>query len=105
MKVYTLGNGIDFCYTMYNELETTVRIIKEGVEWFSNNFQEHETTKDNVFNLEEMTIDPTMPYSSWCLTRYNKSTVGGYWAECGYYGFRQNGWFVLIPTNKVTLVC
>ena len=92
MKIFTVEQG------------TAVRMIEDGREWFGDRFIHHITNHDNAFDLEEMCVDPVMPFSTWCCTRYDTKTVGGYWAECGWYGFRRDGWVMMIPANKVTML-
>lgn len=81
---------------------TEVRIIKVGQEWYAQNFREWVTCKDNLFDKEEMTIDPT-GIASWC-PPLNGVTIGSYYAKNGWYGFQSNGYIILCPGSKVTYI-
>lgn len=81
---------------------TEVKVIKDGVEWYSQNFRTWITKKDNLFDKEEMIIDPTF-IASWCPPK-GGVTVGSAYAEAGYYGFRSQGYAILVPASKVKYI-
>lgn len=78
---------------------TKVKVIKDGQEWYSNNFKDHVTKETNVFDKSELTIDPTGISKVACTP--NQKVIGGEWAKNGWYGFLKNGWYMLVPENKV----
>ena len=77
---------------------TVVRVIKDGQEWYGPNFQSHTTTQDNLFFLEEVAIDPFGKVG--CGPQFKK-TIGGHYAKSGWYGFRRDGWCILVPMGQV----
>jgi hypothetical protein len=79
---------------------TIVSVIKEGKEWYGPNFEEHETTKDNLFFLEEIAIDPMGHVGT---GPQHRVTIGGAYAKAGYYGFLRDGWYMLVPMDKVNI--
>jgi hypothetical protein len=79
---------------------TTVQVIKEGKEWYSCNFTEVETTKENMFFREDIRVDPIGKLST-ASTRYDKKTIGGAYAAGGWYGFYRDGWYMLVPMDQV----
>ena len=93
MKLFSVSKG------------TKVRVIEDGQEWYSDNIKNHETSENHAFELEEMCVDPVRtnggnPASS----AFDLNTVGGDWARAGWYGFRRDGWVILIPFNDVTVL-
>ncbi|MHC4088682.1 MAG: hypothetical protein ACYSVY_00110 [Planctomycetota bacterium] len=79
---------------------TTVQCIKKGKEWYTENFIKHETTKDVMFFREDIRVDPVGKLST-AATRYHKATIGGAYASGGWYGFERDGWYMLVPMDKV----
>lgn len=81
---------------------TEVKVIRDGKEWYSDNFRIHVTKEDNLFDKEEMIIDPT-GIASWC-PPINGVTVGSAYAKAGWYGFRRDGWALLVPASNCTYI-
>lgn len=61
--------------------------------------------RDLTFELEDVRIDPVGRVG--CHRGYVR-TIGGAWAEAGYYGFGfrddaagRTGWTILVPCNQV----
>jgi len=76
---------------------TIVNVIAEGKEWFSYNFEEHECQKDNLFFVEDICVDPLGHVGC----RPNEQNIGGAYAKAGYYGFRRDGYVVLVSMGNV----
>lgn len=91
MRAFTIAKG------------TTIKIIKEKTEWYAENFAEHVTTKENMFFLEDMVVDPTGILGQACGPQH-KRTIGGAYAAAGNYGFKRDGWVALIPAGEVTVL-
>lgn len=81
---------------------TEVKVIKVGKEWYSENFKNWTTCQDNLFEKEEMRIDPT-GIASWCPS-LNGITIGSAYAKGGYYGFESQGYIVLCPAKDVQYI-
>ena len=79
--------------------ETPVLVIKEGRDWLPQNFKPHATQFDNVFGKEEMIIDPT-GIAKHC-TGPKGVTVGSGYADQGCYGFKRDGWFLVVHRSHV----
>ena len=58
------------------------------------------TKIDMVFGKEELLIDPT-GISKYASVPSHMKTVGGYWAQQGYYGFKVKDGIYLIPNKDV----
>lgn len=84
---------------------TELLVIKDqrGVEWRSTNFRRWVARHDNLFDKEDMCIDPTGIASSWCSVP-NGITIGSAYARAGYYGFRSQGYVVLAPASSVNYI-
>ena len=76
---------------------TEGKVIREGKEWHGSNFKAHTTTKDLMFFAEDIVIDPLGHIGP----SPNGVTVGGTWAKAGWYGFYREGWYLLVPFDKV----
>lgn len=84
---------------------TPVKVIADHKEWVSFNFVDMETTKDNIFTLEEMTLDPTGCGVNHCLTPdKHPNVVGDAWVKAGYYGFNRDGYTCLVGWPNVELI-
>jgi hypothetical protein len=81
---------------------TEVRVIKVGQEWYAQNFKEWTTRQDNLFDKEQMTIDPT-GIASWC-PPLKGVTIGSAYADAGWYGFQDQGYIILCPASKVAYI-
>jgi len=79
---------------------TKCSVIKDGAEWTSNHFKPFTTTKDLLFFVEEIAIDPAGIVG--CGPQH-KNVIGGAWAAGGYYGFRRDGYCLMVPLNSVTV--
>jgi len=77
---------------------TPIKVIKEGKEWYSKNFKDTFTKHENIFELHDIIVDPLGNIGS---TRFNKVTIGSLFAENGYYGFKKDGWVMLVSANNV----
>ena len=78
---------------------TVVHCIEDGKEWAAPNIREHETVKDNLFFLEELIVDPTGISRTACIP--NCVTIGSAYAGAGFYGFRRDGWSMLVRADQV----
>lgn len=67
---------------------TAIRAIKPGAEWFSANFRRFTTSSEHLFDKHEVAVDPIGQLGC---SRNHKSTVGGAYAEAGFYGFTLAG--------------
>ena len=83
------------------EKGVVARAIKDGREWVDKNFQTIKTKEVNVFDKHELIIDPTGIGTAYALTRANKVTIGGAYAAAGWYGFRRDGWSLLVESRDV----
>lgn len=89
--------------TMFEILAgTEVKVIKVGQEWYGENFRIWTTQHDNLFDKEDMRIDPT-GIASWC-PALNGITIGSAYAKAGWYGFESQGFVVLCPASKVKYI-
>ena len=75
---------------------TQGKVIKDGREWRGENFKDHTVTKDLLFFAEDIAIDPLGN-----LSPVDGVTVGGAWAKAGWYGFRRDGWVLMVPFSDV----
>jgi len=80
---------------------TEVRAIRDGREWYPGNFEVRVTKKDHVFDLEEIRVDPVGQVGS---HKGHRKTLGGAYAESGYYGFGRAGWVLLVPMRFVKVL-
>lgn len=78
---------------------TLVQAVRSGLDWSPRNMREHVTRKDNVFDKEEVIVDPVGKLG--CNRSYAQ-TIGGRYAQSGWYGFESEGWVMLVPANQVT---
>ena len=78
---------------------TKVRAIKSGLDWSPRNMRDHITRKNNVFDKEEVIVDPVGKLGT---NRRHIHTIGGSYARSGWYGFESEGWVLLVPANNVT---
>jgi len=77
---------------------TEVTVIKDNTEFYGNNLKQHVTTKENMFFAEDIRIDPLGNVG--CGPQ-DESTIGGWYAEHGYYGFARDGWIMLVHARHV----
>ena len=80
---------------------TPALTVKDGVEWEANNIKRIETSKEHCFFREDIVVDPIGKIA--CHSGYAK-TVGGNFAKRGYYGFRRDGWTLLVPLSVVEVI-
>lgn len=78
---------------------TKALVIKDGKEWRGDNFHDYVTTKNLMFFREEIAVDPV---GSLGACRHHAVTIGGDIARKGYYGFRRDGYVLLVHFNDVT---
>ena len=76
---------------------TKGKVIKDGREWHGDNFKDHTATKDLLFFAEDIVIDPIGKLGP----APNGVTVGGAWAKAGWYGFKRDGWVLMVPFSDV----
>jgi len=81
---------------------TKVLVIKDGVEWFGYNFKDWTTKQDNLFEKEEMVIDPT-GIATWT-PPLSGVTIGSAYAKAGWYGFKSHGYIVLVGGHNVRYI-
>lgn len=81
------------------EKGTKVLGIKDGKEWYPQNFIDKELRETMVFGKEQLRIDPT-GISSWACGPTGV-TVGAEYARAGYYGFEHKGWVILVKGSFV----
>lgn len=86
---------------MVVEKGTEVKVIKKGKEWFAENFKTFVTTKTNVFGKEDIIVDPVGKLGC---HRGDTRTVGGRYAQDGWYGFADpdSEYIMLVHSNFVT---
>ncbi len=77
---------------------TETRVIRSGKPWSSNNIKVHVTATENLFFREDIVVDPVGNLGT---NRSHSHTIGGTYAEAGWYGFERDGWILLVPANKV----
>ena len=75
---------------------TKVQVIKEDVMLNKDNIHTHITKNDNIFEMEEMVIDP--------LGRVGSPALNRVYGSRGYYGFRKNGWVLFVHHLKVGII-
>ena len=80
------------------EKGTKVRLIPEGKPWHPNHIREFTTTKVNIFTKEEVIVDPIKKLGT---NRSHPKTIGGAYAKAGWYGFKSQGWNVLVHASNV----
>lgn len=78
---------------------TKIRVIKKGKEWRAPNFTDTTAAKDNLFDKEEVVIDPVGKLGC---HRGDQNVIGGDYARAGYYGFERDGWIVLCHISLVS---
>lgn len=78
---------------------TWVHAIKDGKEWYDQNFVKKTTDKTLVFDKADLRIDPTGIGKRACGP--NDVTVGSNYAKAGWYGFGYKGWTILVPRHMV----
>ena len=80
--------------------KTEVKVIAKNTEWYSYNFKPFTTTKENMFFLEDVRIDPL---GNVACGPQDRSTVGGSWAKAGYYGFesKETGHVLMVHASAV----
>lgn len=74
--------------------------IRDGREWYPENMTEIKTKTTHVFWKEEMILDPT-GIAKWACVPANDRTIGGAYAKAGYFGFRRDGWALLVRAANV----
>ena len=79
---------------------TGVMVIREGLEWLDRNLIDHTTERDGLFEFSELIVDPQG--RSGCGPHH--STIGGAYAQLGYYGFRRHGWAMIVPAALVETI-
>jgi hypothetical protein len=78
---------------------TLVKGIKDGKEWYPQNFVEKPLKETLVFDKAQLVIDPTGIGKHAC--KPGDITIGGSCAEAGYYGFSYEGWTILVAGSEV----
>lgn len=78
---------------------TRIQAVRSGLDWSPRNMRSHVTRKDNVFDKEEVIVDPVGKLGA---NRQHACTIGGSYARNGWYGFESDGWIMLVPANQVT---
>lgn len=79
---------------------TPVLVIRDGKEWRAPNIVNYVTRKSQTFFIEEMIVDPLGHVGC----GPNDVTIGGAYAAAGYYGFRRNGFALLVGLDLVTVL-
>lgn len=82
---------------------TACHVIQDGKEWTPGNLLSHETEKELVFCMEDIRVDPIGKIG--CHRGFIK-TIGGSYAENGYYAFihESSGWIVIVHANDVIVL-
>lgn len=82
------------------EKNTNVYVVKNDVAWLHLNVKDFVTTKENIFEIEDMVIDPIGKIG------FNREAkhIGGYYARQGYYGFKKDGWVMLVHISNVKVL-
>jgi hypothetical protein len=75
--------------------------IQHGKEWFPQNFKSHITKHDNVFDKEDLIVDPTGIAKHANIP--GGVTIGSGYAEAGYFGFTttNSNWIMLVHSKYV----
>ena len=73
-------------------------VIKDGKEWVAPNFITHTTTRDLMFFVEDIRIDPLGHVG--CGPQ-DVATIGGAYAKGGWYGFERDGYILLVGADDV----
>ena len=76
---------------------TPINAVKNG-EWMGNYFEPRTTTKDLMFFLEDLRIDP-LGAGRTLACAPGDVTIGGAWARAGFYGFA-----VTDPTHRYAMI-
>ena len=77
--------------------DTPVRAVKSRTEWYPANMVDTVTKKDNLFELEDMIVDP-LKAGQYPLT------IGDSYAKAGWYGFEKDGWVMLVSGVHVEVM-
>ncbi len=75
---------------------TNIFAIKEDVILNNSNIRNVKTKNDNIFEMEDMIIDP--------LNRIGSPALNRVYGSRGYYGFRQNGWIMIVHHYNVSIL-
>ena len=75
---------------------TKVQVIKEDVPLNGSILKNHITKNNNIFEIDDMIIDPSGEIGSPSGNRIYGSQ--------GYYGFRKNGWIMIVHHLKVGII-
>ena len=75
---------------------TNILAIREDVMFNRDNMKKHISKNDNIFEMEDMVIDP--------LGRVGSPALNRVFGTRGYYGFRKNGWVMLVHHLKVGII-
>jgi hypothetical protein len=78
---------------------TNVKGIKNGKEWYPENFIEKALKETMCFDKAQLRIDPT-GIATWANGPGNV-TIGSDFAKAGYYGFDHKGWCILVRSEFV----
>jgi len=73
------------------------KAIRDGVEWFPENFMPILTKKVSLFDKNEVVLDPIGKLGC----NQNDHVVGGAYEKAGYYGFRKGRWVLIVHASKV----
>jgi len=77
---------------------TQVNCIPAGKSWESENIHNHWTQKENCFFVEDLVLDPTGIVES---APEADSPAGRMYRNSGYYGFKRDGWILLVPGRSL----
>lgn len=73
---------------------TSALVICDGADWIEKNIRQYVTEHESAFTEAELIVDPTAAGCG-CLT------IGDVYAQMNYFGFRRNGWVLLVPAEEV----
>jgi hypothetical protein len=93
MKLFSINSG------------TPIKVVEDLEGLDSPSYRDYETTKDLLFEPREMVADPTgiaHSFSKACTPEVE--TLGGEWAERGWFAFERKGYVVLVPGDKVEVL-
>jgi len=82
---------------------TACHVIQDGQEWDQGNLLSHETEIDHTFETEEIRIDPVGKIGC---HKGHVHTIGGFYAERGFYAFKREAsiWIILVHAVDVEVI-
>lgn len=76
-----------------------VRVKRIGSMWTGASIDFHTTVKTNTFVNGDMILDPTSIFAP--VENCRTARIKARWMDCGYYGFRNGQWLMLVSKDLV----